>query len=118
MSVLIMPWKRFGHDRLYVSIDGRRIGFRDLVGGTDHPEDEGDAALLTALVEAHLRDDDASTVEAVPPVPSFDSGLTDQEASVVVASARSPHPPEPTPVVRGRRPPVRRVPAAETPGVR
>lgn len=64
MSVAFTPWKRYGHDRLYVTVNDRRLGYRDHATGVDHPADPADATLLTELVEAHLRHDSAS---AAPP---------------------------------------------------
>ena len=69
MNAAITPWKRYGHDRLYVTIDDRKLGYRDNTTGVDHPADPADAKLLTELVEAHLRDDSASTIAAVSPAP-------------------------------------------------
>jgi hypothetical protein len=56
MNVELTPWKRFGHDRVYVTVDGRTVGYRDLTTGEDHPEDPGDEALLTAAIDANLGD--------------------------------------------------------------
>ena len=64
MSVAFTPWKRYGHDRLYVTVNDRKLGYRDHATGVDHPADPADATLLTELVEAHLRHDSAS---AAPP---------------------------------------------------
>ena len=54
MNVELTPWKRFGHDRVYVTVDGRKVGYRDLTTGADHPEDPGDEALLTMAIDAKL----------------------------------------------------------------
>lgn len=54
MNVELTPWKRFGHDRLYVTVDDRKVGYRDLITGEDHPEGPDDGVLLAALVGAHL----------------------------------------------------------------
>lgn len=54
MNVELTPWKRFGHDRVYVTVDDRKVGYRDLTTGKDHPEDPGDGALLTAAIDANL----------------------------------------------------------------
>jgi hypothetical protein len=70
MNVTIAPWKRYGHDRLYVTVDDRKLGYRDNTTGVDHPADPADATLLTELVEAHLRDHSASHVTTVPPTQS------------------------------------------------
>lgn len=70
MNVAITPWKRYGHDRLYVTVDDRKLGYRDNTTGVDHPTDPTDAKLLTELVEAHLRDRSALHVTTVPPTQS------------------------------------------------
>lgn len=48
-------WRRPGHDRLYVndsSAEGiRRVGYRDLLTGTDHPTSPEDLATLTAVAD-------------------------------------------------------------------
>lgn len=69
MSVDFTPWKRFGHDRLYVTVNDRKLGYRDHTTGVDHPADPADATLLTEIVETHLRDDSASAVTAARPAP-------------------------------------------------
>jgi hypothetical protein len=28
----LRPWRRYGHDRLYVSVDDHEIGFREMKG--------------------------------------------------------------------------------------
>lgn len=74
MNVAITPWKRYGHDRLYVTVNDRRLGYRDNTTGVDHPADPTDATLLTELVEAHLCGDSASHVasltseQSLPPI--------------------------------------------------
>lgn len=74
MKVSITPWKRFGHDRIYAAVDGRKVGYRDNANGTEHPEREGDAALLTALLGAHPT---AATATA----PHLDRGQADRGAA-------------------------------------
>lgn len=37
MNVEVTPWKRFGHDRLYITVDDHKVGYRDLTTGEDHP---------------------------------------------------------------------------------
>jgi hypothetical protein len=98
MNATFTPWKRYGHDRLYVAVDDRKIGYRDHATGDDHLENTRDAALLTALVDAHLAG--AATpaippiVEAAPAAPSFErpgrdeSGWTDLALNVPGQSAR------------------------------
>lgn len=52
MNVELTPWKRFGHDRVYVTVDDRKVGYRDMATGKDHPEDPSDGALLAAVFDA------------------------------------------------------------------
>ena len=33
----VRRWRRFGHDRLYVSFDGAQVGWWDLLSGVPHP---------------------------------------------------------------------------------
>lgn len=70
MNVELTPWKRFGHDRVYVTVDDRKVGYRDLTTGKDHPEDPADGALLTAAIEANLAATGMSpaAVDLTPPV--------------------------------------------------
>lgn len=96
------PWRRYGHDRLYVNLDDRALGFRDMKTGTDHAEDGVDMTMLTALIEMHLPADQPAS-EPVP-VTDLDSGLTDREAAAVVAGARTSETTEPAPVKRVRQP--------------
>jgi hypothetical protein len=45
-------WTRYGHDRLYVtSVDGQKIGHRDLKTGFDHPLAEGDRTLVARVAD-------------------------------------------------------------------
>lgn len=69
MSVDFTPWTRYGHDRLYVTVNDGKLGYRDHATGVDHPADPADATLLTEIVETHLRADSASAVTAAPPAP-------------------------------------------------
>lgn len=52
-------WRRFGHDRLYVSTSGGeedcQLGYRDLTSGVDHPSNPNDAAQLSAVADQWLR---------------------------------------------------------------
>ena len=51
---LCTRWRRFGHDRLYISDSGgSKIGYRDLKTGLDHPEDESDRTLLARLADGY-----------------------------------------------------------------
>jgi hypothetical protein len=52
-----------------VTVNDRKLGYRDHTTGADHPADPADATLLTEIVETHLRDDSASAVAAAPPAP-------------------------------------------------
>lgn len=47
----ITRWRRYGHDRLYLDIDGTRIGYWDLNTGTAHPEAPEHEAVIR---DAHL----------------------------------------------------------------
>jgi hypothetical protein len=48
-------WRKYGKDRLYVNAaGGKRIGWRDLVTGQDHVEDEDCAELFSMTVAAWL----------------------------------------------------------------
>ncbi|HEU5269692.1 MAG TPA: hypothetical protein VFU36_07195 [Jatrophihabitans sp.] len=38
LPVLVERWKRYGHDRAYVKIDGRQVGYRNLQDGEVHCE--------------------------------------------------------------------------------
>lgn len=50
-----MRWRKYGKDRLYVNAaSGERIGWRDLVTGQDHIEDEDSAELFRTTVAAWL----------------------------------------------------------------
>lgn len=71
MNVAITTWKRYGHDRLYVTVNNRKLGYRDNTTGVDHPTDPADATLLTELVDAHLRDGSALRVATVPSAQSL-----------------------------------------------
>ncbi len=53
MNIKLTPWNRFGHNRVYVTVDDRKIGYRDLTTGQDHPEDPADEALLNAAIAAN-----------------------------------------------------------------
>ena len=88
MNVELTRWKRFGHDRLYVTVDDRKVGYRDLTTGKDHPEGSDDAALLTALVDAHLGESEQTPpdLETKPPVAhTLPSGVVMLPESVAVA---------------------------------
>lgn len=65
-------WKRFGHDRLYVSLagapEGDQLGYRDLLTGADHPTRPTDAPLLAAAADAWSEVEPA----AAPPTPTGD----------------------------------------------
>lgn len=111
MNVSITPWKRFGHDRLYVSLDGRQLGYRDNATGIDHAEDPVDAALLAELVEAHVRDVAGSIAGPAPPAQSSDSSLTGQEEALVATSPGSVVAREPSQTVPVHQPDLQ--PAAE-----
>ena len=91
MNVSLTLWKRFGHDRIYVTVDDRKLGYRDNVNGTEHPEHDGDAALLTALLATHLTAANVSTS-------SFDPGLAGREASAAQLDAVKDHEPATEPV--------------------
>lgn len=60
------PWRRYGHDRLYVSVDGGRLGYRDMKTLTDHAGGGVDLALLTALIERHLAGERVDVIPARP----------------------------------------------------
>lgn len=66
MNVQLTSWKRFGHDRMYVTVDDRKVGYRDLTTGTDHPEGPDDGVLLTALVDAHIGESEQTPVGPEP----------------------------------------------------
>ncbi|MBE7325250.1 NERD domain-containing protein [Nocardioides sp. Y6] len=69
MTVELTPWKRFGHDRLYVTVDDRKVGYRDLATGKDHPEDPGDGALLAAAIDGGLGETGSTSAVVEPNVP-------------------------------------------------
>lgn len=90
MNVAITPWKRYGHDRLYVTVNDRRLGYRDNTTGVDHPVNPTDATLLTELVEAHLRNGCALPVATVPsqqPMSPIRVGLAEARAATSAVEA-------------------------------
>ena len=109
-------WRRFGHDRLYVSFDGAQVGWWDLLSGVPHPHTPYFLpALHTAL--AHWRPNGpllaVEPLEDRPPVspvlPGRDlttrqpgAALLDRAAALQAAtspppSAAAPSPPRPSP---------------------
>ncbi|MCY4725392.1 nuclease-related domain-containing protein [Nocardioides sp. STR2] len=90
MNVAITPWKRYGHDRLYVTVNARKLGYRDNTTGVDHPADPADAILLTELVDAHLRDDsavDGATVTYRPSLPPSRVGRLETDDATTAVEA-------------------------------
>jgi hypothetical protein len=49
LPVVIERWKRYGHDRAYVRVDGEQVGYRDLKTGTVQCRDAG---LVDTIVRA------------------------------------------------------------------
>src|SRR4051812_21124889 len=51
---VVRPWKRYGHDRLYVqTADGRRLGYWDNVESTAVLEKGADPDAFTAAIAAY-----------------------------------------------------------------
>jgi len=55
-NLVFTRWQRLGQDRLYVALlDGRRLGYLDLVEGESHPDTPDLAAMLTLAYDAWWR---------------------------------------------------------------
>ena len=85
----MQPWRRYGHDRLYVSVPdgtthGRRLGYRDLISGADNLEpglSPDERAAFHAALAAHVV---ASMQTAASPEPAV---LAFEETSAAGAHA-------------------------------
>lgn len=62
-------WRRYGHDRLFVDHQGRRVGWRDLLTEEDHLEDDAHEAAYRAAVDGWL-------LQQRRPEPGLDTGHT------------------------------------------
>ena len=51
---VVERWRRYGHDRAYVEVDQRPIGYRDLLTGRIHAEDPVDIAMIERATAAVL----------------------------------------------------------------
>jgi len=63
----ITPWRRYGHNRLYITTDGTRLGYWDLNTNTAHPDDAANGPAIEAAVREWLSEQPAapSTTPAV-----------------------------------------------------
>jgi hypothetical protein len=77
-SFLCTRWRRYGHDRLYVSdSSGIKIGYRDLKTGLDHPVEDLYRPLLAELASAYAAGESAPNRKGV---------VSDSHAPVEAAS--------------------------------
>jgi hypothetical protein len=69
-ALVVQRWRRYGHDRAYVEVDGRPIGFRDLQTGQIRAEDPANVATIEDATAGLLdpADQDVVPDEAALPV--------------------------------------------------
>lgn len=101
-DLTVTRWKRYGKDRLYVTgVDGRPIGWWDLLATQGHPESGDLASALNGAVSAWLATDGQTTgIEMAHRV--ADQAATAQVSDVVSVSSAGAEPelkliPAPTP---------------------
>ena len=89
----IVPWKRYGHDRLYVNTsDGRRVGWIDRKSGAVTLEIEELREVFEATVRAHVPPTDASEVAS-----ETENDPTPPADPVAAGEPIAPPPPPPPP---------------------
>lgn len=123
-DLVVKPWARYGHDRLYVqTADGTRLGYLDNKTGATVLDDEAHREAFDAALAAH-RGDAAATSPAPQPVPVATSTPPAIPAQPRPAEPGSPATVEPVPAPVATRvppaaaaapPPVAPPPAVEDP---
>src|SRR5689334_14073141 len=53
LPVLVQRWRRYGHDRAYVQVEGKQVGYRDLKTARVHCDQQGHVSTIERAT-AHL----------------------------------------------------------------
>lgn len=75
-ALVVQRWRRYGHDRAYVEVEGQPIGYRDLRTGEVRAEDPANAAMIEDATATLLVTSAASDVREYEPLK--DEALEDE----------------------------------------